>query len=51
MQVGSPVLVTGADVALESIHNMREALPEIWKEGDKLEPVLAATAVETTVLA
>ncbi|THU64459.1 hypothetical protein C4D60_Mb01t26690 [Musa balbisiana] len=49
--VGSPVLVPGADVALESIHNMREALPEIWKEGDKLEPVLAATAVETTVLA
>ncbi|CAL9148906.1 unnamed protein product [Musa hybrid cultivar] len=49
--VGSPTLVPGADVALESIHNMREALPEIWKDGDKLEPVLAAAAVETTVLA
>ncbi|KAJ8498318.1 hypothetical protein OPV22_008870 [Ensete ventricosum] len=49
--VGSPVLVPGADVALESIHNMREALPQIWKDGDKLEPVLAATAAETTVLA
>ncbi|OVA16595.1 HAD-like domain [Macleaya cordata] len=50
--VGSSVLVPGADLALSSIHNMREALPEIWEgEEDQLEPVMQSTAVETVVLA
>ncbi|WOL04007.1 hypothetical protein Cni_G12728 [Canna indica] len=49
--VGSSVLVAGADVALESIHNIREALPEIWQDGDQLEQVLAATSAEAVVLA
>ena len=34
LQVGTSVLTEGADFALESIHNIREALPEIWEEGD-----------------
>jgi len=32
--VGTSVRTEGADFALESIHNIREALPEIWEEGD-----------------
>ena len=53
MQVGSSSLVPGADVALESIHNIREALPELWVEadGEHVGAVLRAAAVETTVLA
>ncbi|WOL11772.1 hypothetical protein Cni_G20536 [Canna indica] len=42
---------SGADVALESIHNLREALPEIWQDGEQVEPVIAQTAMEATVLA
>ncbi|XP_074570971.1 uncharacterized protein C24B11.05-like [Curcuma longa] len=49
--VGSSVLVPGADLALESIHNIREALPEIWQDGEQMEPVLAATSAEAIVLA
>ncbi|KAJ8497817.1 hypothetical protein OPV22_008369 [Ensete ventricosum] len=50
--VGRSVPVPGADLALKSIHNVKEALPEIWQDGKQTEPVLAATAVEeTTVLA
>jgi putative hydrolase of the HAD superfamily/pyrimidine and pyridine-specific 5'-nucleotidase len=51
--VGSSALVPGADVALESIHNIKEALPELWVEadGEHVDAVLRATAVETTVLA
>ncbi|XP_058083533.1 uncharacterized protein LOC131231386 [Magnolia sinica] len=51
--MGSSELVPGADVALNSIHNIKEALPEIW-EGDgedQLEAVGPATTVETAVLA
>lgn len=44
--------VPGADLALESIYNIKEALPEIWQDGKQTKPVIAATAVEeTTVLA
>jgi putative hydrolase of the HAD superfamily len=32
--VGTSVRTEGADFALESIHNIREALPEIWEEED-----------------
>ncbi|KAF8668859.1 hypothetical protein HU200_052062 [Digitaria exilis] len=50
--VGTSVLVAGADVALESIHNIKEALPELWDAaGEHVEAVLRPTAVETTVLA
>lgn len=58
MQVGSSALVPGADVALESIHNIKEALPELWEvaaaaaAGDRVDAVLrSTTAVETTVIA
>lgn len=51
--VGSSKLVPGADHVLSSIHNIKEALPEIWvgEDGEKLEQVIKATAVETVVLA
>ncbi|XP_062188503.1 uncharacterized protein C24B11.05-like isoform X2 [Phragmites australis] len=51
--VGSSALVPGADVALESIHNLKEALPELWEvtAGEHVEAVLRPTGVETTVLA
>ncbi|TVU37700.1 hypothetical protein EJB05_11028 [Eragrostis curvula] len=50
--VGSSVLVPGADVALESIHNIKEALPELWVDaGEHVEAVLRPASVETTVLA
>jgi putative hydrolase of the HAD superfamily/pyrimidine and pyridine-specific 5'-nucleotidase len=52
MQVGTSALVPGADVALESIHNIKEALPELWDTaGEHAEAVLRPAAVETTVLA
>jgi len=50
--VGSSVLVPGADHALSSIHNIKEALPEIWEgEGEQIEQVIQPSAVETVVLA
>nr|CAB3455071.1 unnamed protein product [Digitaria exilis] len=51
--VGRSTLVPGADVALESIHNIKEALPELWVEadGEHVDSVLRAAAAETTVLA
>ncbi|KAM1012180.1 hypothetical protein ACFX2I_047390 [Malus domestica] len=51
--VGSSVLVPGADHALSSIHNIKEALPEIWEgeEGQQLEQFMQSNTVETVVLA
>ncbi|TVU37709.1 hypothetical protein EJB05_11039 [Eragrostis curvula] len=50
--VGRSALVPGADVALESIHNIKEALPELWVDaGEHVEAVLRPASVETTVLA
>lgn len=50
--MGSTVLVPGADHALGSIHNIKEALPEIWEgEGDQIEQVIHSSAVATVVLA
>ncbi|KAF0906909.1 hypothetical protein E2562_013295 [Oryza meyeriana var. granulata] len=50
--VGSSAVVAGADVALESIHNIKEALPELWEAGEHVQAVdLRSAAVETTVLA
>lgn len=51
--VGKSQRVKGADHALESIHNIREALPELWEEAEKAEDVLYAdrVAIETSVTA
>lgn len=52
--VGSAVRCPGADYAVESLHNLREAVPEIWDDGepdagfdDLIHPALVcAAAVE-----
>ncbi|CAN1353403.1 Uncharacterized protein C24B11.05, partial [Linum perenne] len=51
--VGSSVLVQGPDHALSSIHNIREAIPEIWgaEEGEEQQAIIQSTAVETLVQA
>ncbi|OAY48810.1 uncharacterized protein C24B11.05 isoform X2 [Manihot esculenta] len=50
--VGSSALVPGADYALNSIHNIKEAIPEIWEdEEEQQEQVIQSSAVETVVLA
>ncbi|KAL7601657.1 hypothetical protein Lser_V15G26141 [Lactuca serriola] len=52
--VGRSSLVPGADHALRSIHNMREALPELWEcEGEEYteQMMIHSTAVETVVKA
>lgn len=50
--MGRSDLVPGADHALNSIHNIREALPEIWEveEGNQ-QQMIQSLAVEATVLA
>ncbi|XP_010920551.1 uncharacterized protein C24B11.05 [Elaeis guineensis] len=51
--VGKSHRVKGADHALESIHNIREALPELWEEAEKSENVRyeGKVAIETSVTA
>ncbi|XP_050251471.1 uncharacterized protein C24B11.05 isoform X2 [Quercus robur] len=50
--VGSSILVPGADHALSSIHNIKEALPEIWEgEGEQIGQVIQSSAVATVALA
>lgn len=50
--MGSSALVPGADYALNSIHNIKEAIPEIWEdEEEQQEQVIQSSAVETVVLA
>ncbi|OMO82294.1 HAD-superfamily hydrolase, subfamily IA, variant 3 [Corchorus olitorius] len=52
VMVGSSILVPGADYALSSIHNIKEAIPEIWEgEDEQMEQVIQSAAVETAVLA
>ncbi|XP_068341166.1 suppressor of disruption of TFIIS-like [Pyrus communis] len=50
--VGTSQRVKGADYALESIHNLREAIPELW-EADRKSKVgySGKVAVETSVTA
>ncbi|KAA8518916.1 hypothetical protein F0562_016310 [Nyssa sinensis] len=50
--VGSSQRIKGADYALESIHNLKEALPELW-EAEKMSEVgyPGQVAVETSVTA
>lgn len=52
--VGTSQRTKGADFALESIHNMREALPELWEaDTDKSEGIRYSgkVAIETSVTA
>lgn len=52
VQVGTSQRVKGADFALESIHNLREALPELWEADMKSEVGYPGkVAVETSVTA
>ncbi|CAH8269777.1 unnamed protein product [Arabidopsis lyrata] len=51
--VGKSTKVKGADYALENIHNMKEAIPELW-EADRKSPDVGYSgkvAVETSVRA
>lgn len=47
--VGKSQRVKGADYALESIHNIREAIPELWEGVLKSEAI--PFGVETSVTA
>uniref|UniRef100_A0A0D6QX20 Uncharacterized protein n=1 Tax=Araucaria cunninghamii TaxID=56994 RepID=A0A0D6QX20_ARACU len=52
--VGTSIRTEGSDFALESIHNIKEALPEIWEEGESSENVVRsgrAMRIETIVAA
>ncbi|OAY79080.1 uncharacterized protein LOC109708360 [Ananas comosus] len=50
--VGTSQRVKGADHALESIHNIREALPELWEEAEKAGVRYSGkVAMETSVTA
>ncbi|CAL9777261.1 unnamed protein product [Musa acuminata subsp. burmannicoides] len=51
--VGTSHRIKGADHALESIHNIKEAFPGLWEEGDKTEDVHhpGKIALETSVIA
>ncbi|CAL4971924.1 unnamed protein product [Urochloa decumbens] len=51
--VGTSERKKGADHALESLHNMKEALPELWEEAEKDEDVRNSSKVgiETSVIA
>ncbi|KMZ68285.1 Pyrimidine 5-nucleotidase family protein [Zostera marina] len=51
--VGTSQRMKGADHSLESIHNLREAFPELWEDAKKLEEILydGKVAIETSVTA
>ncbi|MCD9641934.1 hypothetical protein HAX54_028420 [Datura stramonium] len=49
--VGNSQRVVGADYALESIHNIREALPQLWEVDRLAEVTYSGVAVETSVTA
>ncbi|KAG8647643.1 uncharacterized protein LOC110622045 [Manihot esculenta] len=49
--VGTSQRVKGADYALESIHNLREAVPELWEAEIKTDGYPAKVARETPVTA
>jgi pyrimidine and pyridine-specific 5'-nucleotidase len=56
LQVGRSAIVPGADHALESIHNIKEAFLEIWEghdwpESDADAVPASVGAVETAVVA
>ncbi|OAY57859.1 suppressor of disruption of TFIIS [Manihot esculenta] len=41
--VGKSNRISGADYVLESIHNIKEALPELWEENDKKSETMKYT--------
>ena len=51
--MGSSHRIEGVDHALESIHNIREALPELWEAEGKSENIAYSgkVAIETYVRA
>ncbi|KAK7404558.1 hypothetical protein VNO78_05510 [Psophocarpus tetragonolobus] len=49
--VGTSVRTTGVDHALESIHNIREAFPDLWDADDKHQFVHCMVGIETSVKA
>ncbi|KAF9665538.1 hypothetical protein SADUNF_Sadunf16G0133400 [Salix dunnii] len=51
--VGSSHRTEGVDCALESLHNIKEALPELWEANDKSEGIKYSkkVAIETSVKA
>ncbi|MCH90792.1 haloacid dehalogenase-like hydrolase superfamily protein, partial [Trifolium medium] len=50
--VGKSQRIKGADYALENIHNLREAVPELWEFDIKSEVAYPGNlAVETSVTA
>lgn len=51
--MGTSLKTEGVDHALESIHNMREAFPELWEADEKRETIECSRKVarETSVLA
>lgn len=53
MQVGNSNRCKGADYALESIHNIREAIPELWEAENKITDGVYSgkVVVETSVTA
>lgn len=51
--VGDSVLVPGADYALSSIHNIKEAIPDLWedsKDDKKLEAIVVQQAAVATMV-
>lgn len=51
VQVGKSQRIKGADYAFESIHNLKEALPELWETDKVAEVNYSGVAVETSVTA
>ncbi|KAH0643398.1 hypothetical protein KY289_034372 [Solanum tuberosum] len=49
--VGKSQKVVGADYALESIHNIKEILPQLWEVEKVAEVTYSGVAVETSVIA
>ncbi|KAG8374339.1 hypothetical protein BUALT_Bualt11G0121400 [Buddleja alternifolia] len=49
--IGKSQRVKGADYAIESIHNLREAIPELWEAEKAAEVKYSGVAVETSVTA
>lgn len=51
--MGTSHRTNGADYALESIHNIREAFPELWDADKKSESIECSgkVAIETSVTA
>lgn len=51
--MGNSQRVKEADYSLVSLHNIKEAMPELWKEGEQTGDVRYAEkiAIETPVIA